>query len=300
MKHSTLGRLSAFVTILIWGTTFISTKILLRTFQPVEILVFRFVLGLLALTLACPHRLKGTTRSQELTFVAAGLCGVCLYYLLENIALTYTTASNVGVIVSMAPFFTGILSRLFLKGETRLRPGFYVGFVVAIAGICLISFPGGHLRLSPAGDLLALLAALVWACYSVLSRKISTFGYPTIQTTRRVFFYGVMFMVPAAFLFGFRLDLARFANPVCLLNMVYLGLGASALCFVTWNLAVKRLGAVKTSLYLYLVPVITVAASTLILKERMTLFSGVGTALILTGLLLSERVGKGEVQHASG
>lgn len=115
-KH-TAGHLSALLTIIIWGTTFISTKILLVDFQPVEILFFRFIMGLLALLMVYPHRLKGTTRRQELTFVAAGLCGICLYYLLENIALTYTLASNVGVIISVAPFFTAILSHLVMNEE---------------------------------------------------------------------------------------------------------------------------------------------------------------------------------------
>lgn len=287
-NKSTAGHLSALLTIIIWGTTFISTKLLLVDFQPVEILFFRFVMGLLALLLVYPHRLKGTTLKQELTFVAAGLCGICLYYLLENIALTYTMASNVGVIISVAPFFTAILTHLFIRGEEKLRANFFLGFVVAMAGIFLISFNGSKLELNPMGDLLALLAALIWACYSVLTKKISGYGYHTILTTRRVFFYGILFMIPALFLFDFKLELARFTNPVYLFNIVYLGLGASALCFVTWNFAVKVLGAVKTSIYIYMVPVITVVTSVLILHEKITALAGVGTVLTLTGLFLSE------------
>ena len=287
-QNKATGHLSALLTILIWGTTFISTKVLLVDFQPVEILFFRFVMGLLALLIVYPHRMKGTTGKQELTFVVAGLCGVCLYYLLENIALTYTMASNVGVIISVAPFFTAILSHLFLKQDEKLRANFFIGFVVAMAGIAIISFNGSTLRLNPVGDLLALLAAFLWACYSILTRKISSFGYNTILTTRRVFFYGILFMIPALFLFDFKLDLSRFANITYLLNILFLGLGASALCFVTWNFAVKLLGAVKTSIYIYLVPVITVAASVLILHEPFTWMTGMGTVLTLAGLLLSE------------
>lgn len=283
------GHFAALLTVLIWGTTFISTKVLLVDFQPIEILFFRFVMGLLALLAVYPHWLKGTTHRQELVFAAAGLCGVCLYYLLENIALTYTMASNVGVIISVAPFFTAILSHLFLKQEGKLRANFFVGFVVAMAGIGLISFNGASLHLNPLGDLLALLAAFLWACYSVLTKIISGYGYHTILTTRRVFFYGVLFMIPALFFFDFRLDIAKFAAPVYLLNILFLGLGASALCFVTWNFAVKLLGAVRTSIYIYLVPVITVAASVLILKEPFTWATGVGTILTLAGLLLSEK-----------
>lgn len=283
------GHLCALFTIFIWGTTFISTKVLLKDFQPVEILFFRFVMGLVALLILAPHRLKGIDRKQEFAFAAAGLCGICLYYLLENIALTYTLASNVGVIISVAPFFTAILSHIFLKEENKLGFHFIAGFVVAMTGIFLISFNGTKLQLNPTGDLLALLAAFVWACYSILTRKISSFGYPTVLTTRRVFGYGIIFMIPALFLFDSQLDLMRFSNPVYLLNIIFLGLGASALCFVSWNFAVKVVGAVKTSLYIYMVPVITVITSVLILHEKMTALSILGTILTLAGLFLSER-----------
>lgn len=289
-NNSTAGHLASLLTVMIWGTTFISTKILLADFQPVEILFFRFVTGLAALLLVYPHRLKGTDLHQELTFAAAGLCGICLYYLLENIALTYTMASNVGVIISVAPFFTAILSHIFLK-EERPKANFFIGFAVAMAGIFLISFNGSRLELNPVGDLLSLLAALVWACYSVLTKKISGYGYHTILTTRRIFCYGILFMVPALFLFDFRPELTKLADPSCLFNLLFLGLGASALCFVTWNFAVKTLGAVRTSTYIYMVPVITVVTSAAVLHERITALSAAGTALTLIGLFLSESKG---------
>ena len=79
-----------------------------------------------------------------------------------------------------------------------------------------------------------------------------------------------------------------------LLNIIYLGVGASALCFVTWNVAVKILGAVKTSIYIYMVPVITIVTSVLFLQEPVTWLSVVGTALAVLGLFLSENGGKAE------
>lgn len=288
MKNKlTAGHLVSLLTITIWGTTFISTKILLVDFQPVEILFFRFIMGLIALFLVCPRRLTGTNCRQELIFAAAGLCGICLYYLLENIALTYTLASNVGIIVSVSPFFTAILSCIFLK-EEKPRGSFFIGFAFAMAGIILISFGGSALKLNPLGDLLSLLAALIWACYSVLTKKISGYGYHTLLTTRRIFCYGILFMLPSLFLFDFAPDFNRLTDPVRLFNIIYLGLGASALCFAAWNFAVKVLGAVKTSIYIYLVPVITVAASVLILHEKITAPAAVGIILTLSGLLLSE------------
>lgn len=288
MNKTTTGHIAALITIVIWGTTFISTKILLVDFTPIEILFFRFLLGLLALIIVYPKRLKLKDRKQEFTFAAAGLCGICLYYLLENIALTYTMASNVGVIISIAPFFTAVLSHIFMKTEEKLKAQFFVGFFVAMVGICLISFNGRELELNPVGDILAVIAALVWSVYSLLTRKISSYGYNTVQTTRRIFTYGIVFMIPFVFVFDFNLDVGKFIKPEYALNLIYLGIGASALCFVTWNYAVKVLGAVKTSVYIYMVPVITVATSAIVLKEEITLVSAIGTILTLIGLFLSE------------
>ena len=182
--------------------------------------------------------------------------GVTLYFLLENISLTFTLASNVGVIISIAPFFTAIFAHLFLDGE-KLTLRFFIGLIVAIIGIILIGFNGDFvLKLNPLGDILAAFAAIVWAVYSVLMRKISDFQYNTIGCTRKVFFYGLLFMIPAIFMPNFNLGLDRINNLSCLMNILYLGFGASALCFVTWNWSVKILGVIKTSVYIYLVPVI--------------------------------------------
>ena len=283
------GHITAFLTILIWGTTFVSTKVLLVDFSPLEILLYRFVIGLIALFIAYPHRLKGTTVKQELMFAAAGLTGVTMYYLSENIALTYSTASNVGVITSTAPFFVAILAHLFLKGES-LKVSFLIGFIISIIGIAMISFNGQFFfELNPVGDMLALFSAFVWGFYSVFARKISHWGYNTIQTTRRIFIYGILFMLPTLFFIPFEFGFERFTNFTNLFNMLFLAFGASALCFVTWNYSVKIIGAVKTSVYIYMVPVITVVLSAIVLDEKINALLVLGILLTLTGLLISER-----------
>jgi drug/metabolite transporter (DMT)-like permease len=288
-EKSIAGHLSAFLTIFIWGTTFISTKLLLKSFIPIEILFFRFILGYIILLFVYPHQLKLLERKQEWIFACAGLCGITLYYLLENIALTYSLASNVGVIISIAPFFTAIFAHCFLEGE-KLRTNFFAGFIAAISGILLISYSGTTvLKLNPTGDLLAVLAAIVWAAYSILTKKISSYGYNTIAVTRHTFFYGLLFMIPSLFIFDFHIGIKRFTSPINLFNILFLGLAASALCFVTWNLAVKLLGAVKTSIYIYMVPVITVITSVIILHEKIVLTAAIGIILTLFGLFISER-----------
>ncbi len=277
----------AFITVLIWGTTFISTKLLLEDFMPIEILFIRFLIGFLALWVACPRRLKLTALKQELWFAAAGLCGVTLYYLFENIALTFTYASNVGVIISIAPFFTAIFSTLFQR-TGKLGIHFLIGFILAISGICLISLGNGAaFALNPLGDILAMAAAIIWAVYSCLTKKISTFGYNTILVTRHTFFYGLVFMIPVLWFKGFVVEIEQLANVSNFVNLLYLGLGASALCFVTWNFSVKKLGPVRTSIYIYLVPIITAVTSALVLHEHITWIAVCGIAFTLFGLILS-------------
>ena len=285
------AHLTALATILIWGTTYISTKVLLRDFTPIEILFLRFTLGLGVLALV-REKLPFRGWKEERLYLAAGLTGVTLYFLFENIALTLTSASNVGVLVTTAPFFTALLSAIFLR-EERPKMRFFLGFVLALGGIALLSYSGSAmLKLNPLGDGLALLAALVWAAYSVIMKKIGRLGRPMIACTRRTFLYGLLFMVPALAVLDFSPAWEKLGKPVNLLNFLFLGLGASALCFASWNWAVKILGAVRTSVYIYLVPAVTVATAVIVLQERITPPAACGMALALAGLVLSETRGK--------
>ncbi|MCY8673033.1 DMT family transporter [Bacillus haynesii] len=296
-RRETAGHLAAVITIIIWGTTFVSTKVLLEDFPPVDILFYRFLIGLIVLIVVHPHVLTFRSWRQEALFAGAGLYGVTLYFLLENIALTLTYASNAGMIVAVIPMITAVLAHFFLSGE-KLEPRFFIGFAAAFTGLALIFFNGQMmLKLNPLGDILAAASAFVWAAYAILMKKISTFGYHTIQYTQRIFLYGLLFMVPALFLFDFRFDASPFASPVNWLNILFLGAGASALCFVTWNWSVGVLGAVKTSAYIYMVPVITIAASVVILQEKLTWVAFCGGALTLAGLYISETKPKPQLKE---
>lgn len=286
------GHVLALVTVMVWAVTFVSTKVLLVHLTPIEILFFRFVIGFLVLVLFRPRLLKLNGFAEERWFMLAGVTGVTLYYLLENIALTFTSASIVGVVVAAAPLFTGIASAIVLK--ERLRAPFFLGFAVALAGMCFVTFAGeaaveGLGSEGLVGVALALVASVTWAVYSLVTKKLSTFGYDSILVTRRTFLWGLVFMLPTLPFMDFSPDWASLAAPEMWGNLVFLGLGASALCFVTWNMAVKEIGPVRTSLYIYLVPALTVLASAAVLGEPLTPLIMVGVLLTIGGLLLSER-----------
>ncbi|MGP4115740.1 DMT family transporter [Levilactobacillus zymae] len=282
------GHLVALLTVLLWGTTFISTKILLVDFAPIEILLTRFVIGLLALFVAYPKVFKFTSWHEEGAFSLAGLLGICLYYLLENFALTLTLASNIGVIVSISPFFIAMIGALMHRNT--LNRQFLLGFVAAMAGIVLISFNGtSGVHFNFWGDLMAILAALVWALYSYVVIYLNHLHYNPIQVTRRTFTYGILFILPIFGLTHGTIKLGTILQLTNLGNFLFLGLGASAVCFLSWAYAVKTLGAVKTSVYIYLTPVITVIFAALILHEPITPWIIVGICLTISGLVVSQR-----------
>ena len=291
------GHALALATVVVWAVTFVSTKVLLAHFAPVEILFLRFVVGFAALAAMRPRRLKVRGFAEERWFMLAGLTGITLYYLLENIALTFATASIVGVVVAASPLFTGLASALLLK--ERLRAPFFAGFAVAMAGVCLVTFAGGAPGSGGAagalsgnaavGAALALAAAATWSAYSLATKRLAGFGYDSILVTRRTFAWGLLFMLPTLPVLGFSPDWAALALPEVWGNLAFLGLGASALCFVTWNVAVRELGPVTTSLYIYLIPALTVLASAAVLGDALTPPVVLGVLLTIAGLLLSER-----------
>lgn len=283
-----LGHLAILTVVLIWATTYISTKILLDAFTPMQILLVRTLLGFLFLFVCNPRKMVYKQKADRLILAGAGLCGIFLYYYLENTALVYSSASNVGVIVATAPFFTLLAVHLFLK-EEQLKAQYFVGFALSMAGIALISYSGqAELALNPLGDFLAILGIVVWAFYTTLTRVISKRWYPTLLATRTMFFYALLGMAFANILLDDLPAIRLVAQPPYLYHFLFLGLIASALCFVFWNFGLKTIGAVKSSFYLYLSPVITIVFSIIVLGEVITPTSAIGAALTLSGLLVSE------------
>ena len=134
------GYLSAFFAIFIWGITCVCTKHLLLYFSALEILFIRFIQAYIFLYILYPHKLK-VSKKENLLLALSGLTGVTLYQYTENIALNFTTASNVSIIVSICPIFTALTAQIFLK-EKHLTPRFCLGFLLAFAGIVLVSFNG--------------------------------------------------------------------------------------------------------------------------------------------------------------
>lgn len=293
VERKAIGYLFTFITISIWGTTFISTKVLLNDFSPVEILVFRFLTAYVALWIFSPHILHIGNWKTEILFAICGLSGVTLYQWLENLALTSSYASNVSVIISTAPIFTTIVSHIFFKDSQKLSIKFYIGLVAALCGVAILSFGDvSEIHLNPTGDLLALTAAFSWAFYTISVKKINDLNLPSIQSTRRIFFYALVFMVPITLFSGVNFDpainAARFSKFSNIFNITFLGIAASATCFIMWNKAIRFLGVLKTTVFIYLIPVVTVIVSFFVLGEKLSPMAILGALITLAGLFITE------------
>ena len=293
--------LLALLVVAIWGITFVSTKTLISAgLDPAEIFLVRFSLayvGIWVFSLAQKARTGLWSRNwrDELLFAFLGATGGAFYFLTENTALAYTQASNVSFLVCSAPLWTILLSLVyrrlrrdrFADAMERVGSGWLLllGTLLALGGMALMLFDGQRVQVSLRGDLLAVGAALCWGLYSLFMGKM-TEEYGAVFATRKVFFYGLLTIIP--FLLGREFaPLELFRMPVVWGNLLFLGLCASLLCFVIWTLIMSRLGNITSTNYVYLNPVFTLISATILLGERLTPAGAVGSALILLGVILA-------------
>ena len=276
LKHG-YYHLIAILTVAIWGLTFVATKVLINHgLTPQEIFFYRFLIAYIGIWAISPKRLFAADLKDELWLLTGGLFGGSLYFFTENTALGITQASNVAFIICTAPLLTTILSLLFYKNEKATK-GLIYGSLLALVGVGLVVFNGSVvLKLSPAGD------------YSRVIRKM-TGRYPTVFVTRKIFFYGVLTILPAFLLHPLRPDFDVLLQPIVLSNLLFLAVLASLICYILWNVVLKQLGTMRASNYIYLNPLVTMVASVLILHEQITWITLIGAGCIILGVYLAEK-----------
>ena len=291
-SHRFLYHIVALLVASIWGSTFIFTKLLLLGgMTAAQIFVLRFVIAyvlLLAYSLYKGVRLFATSWRHELLMAMLGVVGGSLYFLTENSAMNYTTTTNTSIIVSLCPLFASALIGIVYKSQ-RLNRIQTIGTLMAAAGMAVVVLNGHFvLHLSPLGDCLAFMACLCWAFYSLLMIPAGK-RYNTVFITRKVFFYGLVSMIPYFMVYpGLGVDIVL-SQPKLLANLLFLGCVASMGCFLAWNWVLKKLGAVIVTNYVYFNPVVTVIFAWAILSEQITLYFVLGTALILVGMYLADK-----------
>lgn len=279
----------------IWGSTFISSKVLLGYLEPIEILLYRFLIGYVTLMLIKPKAMPFQGWIKEFWCFIAGALSVTIYFMCESSALKYTNAGNVGIIIALVPIFTALLSFVFMKDE-KPTYWYYIGFLIAIIGIVLINWEQvKEFHFDVRGYVLAIIAAFSWAMFSTVTKsKIHLYEY-LLESTKRILFYGVITSIPFLFIFGITPDISILGDWKVLGNLVFLGVLASGIAYWGWNWMISILGAVKATVFIYINPVVTFIVAFLILGEAITVYTVFGAALVITGLILSEKRKKNKV-----
>lgn len=299
MKNRLAYHILAISIIAIWGVTFINTKFLIiNGLNPQEIFLLRFILAYIGIWTFSPHKLFTDNWRDELTTLMLGITGGSLYFWAENTAIQYSLVNNVAFIVCNAPLLTLFLGMAFSK-EIRATKNIVMGSLISLIGVALVIFNGSFiLRLNPIGDFLALVAAGAWAVYSLLMRGLTN-RYNVTFLTRKVFFYGILTILPAFLIKPWQFPLENLAEPVIWMNLLFLSIIAALICFVLWNIVIRELGALSSANYIYLSPVSTMIASAIFLQEPVTWISIAGSILILSGLFIVSKRGIGESRSRS-
>lgn len=282
--------LVAFATVAIWGCTFVSTKVLmLNGLSPAQIFTLRFLIAYVMMLAVYHSRLWADSWRDELKMMLLGISGGSLYFLSENEAMNFTSTTNTSLIVCSCPLFATLLVRLVYRSTTRISMMQLGGSLLAFAGMVIVVLNGRFvLHLSPLGDALAFTACLSWSVYSLLMKWVSA-KYGAAFITRKVFFYGVLTILPYYIFYPTLPTAAVLTKPVVVGNLAFLGCLASMICFLTWNWCISKLGAVKPTNWVYFNPITTMIFASWVLGEKITPYFLAGATCILLGMFVADR-----------
>lgn len=284
----------AFLTVAIWGSTFVFTKMLLQNgLSPAQIFTLRFIIAyvlLLGYSLFTHHfSLFSSSWKDELLMVLLGITGGSVYFLAENAAMLYTTATNTSLIVCSCPLFAMLLFAIVYRRSERISKIQALGSILACLGMAVVVLNGHFvLHLSPLGDMLAFAACLCWAVYSLLMHP-ATERYSSLFITRKVFFYGLLTIIPYYFFVPGFPSMEVLLRPDVLWNLLFLSVVASMICYILWNWVISKLGAVVATNWVYFNPITTILFAWWLLHEQITIWFLLGTAFILVGMYLADK-----------
>ena len=294
-NNMALWHLLAVVTVAFWGTSFVSTKVLLNHgFSAVQVFTMRFVVTYLLLLAASHRQFRCKEWKHELVLFICGITGCTLYFWAENTALSLSPSSNVSLIVCTNPLLIMIFGGILYKSE-RLCKRQILGCLITFVGMVLVVLNGKFiLKLSPVGDFLAFSSAVVWAIYSLVLRKLNG-KYSTLFITRKIFFYGALTSIPALFVEAggnvskaVNIPWQNFTEPVVAFNFLCLTAFSSLFGYLVWNKVLKQIGTVLASNYIYGIPLVTIITAVIALGERITAVAIAGAASIVAGMILAE------------
>ena len=285
-------RTGALLSVILWGTSFVATKLVLREISPITLVFVRFAQGavLMTLILAWHRELRLPPRSTWGWLFLMGFIGIFVHQLLQVNGLRLTSATTTGWLIGLIPLWTALLSRLVLREPMGFQKilGLAVGFLGAVLLITkgdlstqLLSLP------STRGDLLILLSTINWAVYTVLGHgTLRVLG--AVRATAGAMILGWVMLAPLFFWNEGWRELGQ-VSAVGWGALVFLGVGCSGLGYLFWYGALERMEASRVAAFLYLEPLVTLMVAALVLEERAGWITLLGGIIVLTGVLLVEK-----------
>jgi drug/metabolite transporter (DMT)-like permease len=282
-----LAILAAFI----WSGNFIIARKVYQQIPPISLAFYRW---LSASIIIIPFAFKQfrkewpiAKRSWHYLFWAS-LTGVTLFNTLVYVGAHYTSAINLALIgTTSSPIMATIMARIFLKEQIGWMK--LVGLIVCITGVLFLLCRGNFQHLLTfkfsTGDLWVLSAAFCFAVYNTLVKKKPVTISP-INFLFAIFSFGTMMLIPF-YLWEINRTTAVVWNKEILLSILYLGLGASVICFWIWNIAISKLGAARTILFGNLIPIFSSLGAVIFLHEQFTWIHIVSMIIVFTGIVLA-------------
>jgi drug/metabolite transporter (DMT)-like permease len=274
--------------VVIWGWTFVATKICLSSMTPFQLVGMRFMIGVPILYAAI------RSKSTRLTFSRAdyrqlllGALIITVHFLIQAVALNHTTATNTGWIIAVTPLALAAMSVVFLNERIGNRETF--GIVLATGGILLLVSDGALTSLAwlkSMGDWLILGSAHTWALYTIATRNLSRTHDPLAVTLVVFTPLASACFVYIAFFGG--MGLVASLSSEAILALLFLAIPGT-LAQWSWQIGVAKLGAARAGIFLYLEPIATTMLAVPLLGEPFTLFTGLGGLLVVLGVWGAQR-----------
>lgn len=289
MKSKKVPHLMAVILMIMWSLSYLSIKVIAEEVSPTLSAFYRFALAAIILIsiLKIKYPQEKILKEDRFKLALGGIFGVGIYFIFENYAVAYTSASNVAILIASIPIFT-----LFSQGiiyKEKMTYGKIFGATLSLVGIIIIILSKERVSLfskGSIGDLMALGAVFSWIIYNIVCSNFKG-HYKSITITTYQIVWGAIFLSPSIFF-----STLQIPSTKVVLNIVFLSIFCSCIGYIIYVYCLKELGATVITTYINLQPIMSIIAAAIILKEAITVWQVIGCSVIVIGVTLVSFDGK--------
>lgn len=285
-KDKILAILGLVFTVIVWGLSFLSIKVAVKVVPPMTLGFLRFLISSIFLSIIYFSKEKNNKiEKKDLhLLIIAGFIGVTVYFFFENYGIKLLSASTASLIIATIPIFTLLFESFIYK--IKLTGIKIISVIISFFGVCLLfseSLGGSFKQNTKLGYFFMFGAVLAWVLYSLVTKPL--FGkYSQLTITYYQIIFGTILFIP--FTIFERFNISEI-NWIIILNILFLGIFCSAIGYLLYIISMDKLGVSTSSLYLNILPIVTIIASYFILNEKIDVYKILGGILIILSVYLS-------------